>query len=120
MSDSAPFELVAGRYRLESRIGSGRFGEVWRAADILLGRPVALKLMRPELAREQMATRRFQTEARQAGAIAHEAIVKIYDYNEGTPSQRPFLVMEYVPGSSLADELSAGPLGPARTMDLVA
>ena len=120
MSDSAGFELIAGRYRLERRIGSGGFGEVWRATDILLNRPVAVKLMRTELTGQQIARRRFQAEARYAGSLVHVAIAKIYDYDEGGPSGRPYLVMEYVHGQSLAEELSAGPVSPARAMDLVA
>jgi eukaryotic-like serine/threonine-protein kinase len=120
MSDSAGFELIAGRYRLDQRIGSGGFGEVWRATDTLLNRPVAVKIMRTELVSQEVARRRFEAEARHAGSLVHVAIAKIYDYDTAGPAGRPFLVMEYVPGRSLAEELAAGPVGPARAMDLVA
>ena len=120
MSDSAGFELIAGRYRLDQRIGSGGFGEVWRATDTLLNRPVAVKIMRSELLGQELARRRFEAEARHAGSLVHVAIAKIYDYDTAGPAGRPFLVMEYVPGHSLAEELATGPVGPARAMDLVA
>ena len=120
MSDSAGFELIAGRYRLDQRIGSGGFGEVWRATDTLLSRPVAVKIMRSELLGQELARRRFEAEARHAGSLVHVAIAKIYDYDTAGPAGRPFLVMEYVPSHSLAEELATGPVGPARTMDLIA
>jgi eukaryotic-like serine/threonine-protein kinase len=120
MSDSAAFELIAGRYRLDQRIGSGGFGEVWRATDTLLNRPVAVKIMRTELLGQELARRRFEAEARHAGSLVHVAIAKIYDYDTAGPGGRPFLVMEFVPGHSLAEELATGPVGPARAMDLVA
>ena len=120
MSDSAGFELIAGRYRLDQRIGSGGFGEVWRATDTLLSRLVAVKIMRSELLGQELARRRFEAEARHAGSLVHVAIAKVYDYDTAGPAGRPFLVMEYVPGHSLAEELAAGPVGPARAMDLIA
>ena len=120
MSDSTAFALIAGRYQLEQRIGAGGSGEVWRATDTLLNRLVAVKIMRPELVGQEVARRRFQAEARHAGSLVHVAIAKLYDYDEAGPEQRPFLVMEYVHGQSLAEELSGRPVSPARAMDLVA
>jgi len=120
MSDSAPFELIANRYQLLSRIGAGGFGEVWRGVDTVLNRPVAVKLLRSELTGQGEAIRRFQAEARLAGALAHAAVVRVYDYDQSPSSWPPYLVMEYVDGPSLAEHLAAGPAGPARTMDLVA
>jgi eukaryotic-like serine/threonine-protein kinase len=112
--------LLAGRYRLQSQIAAGGVGEVWRAEDILLMRPVAVKLLRAELAGHTETLARFRAEARHAGALSHPAIARVYDYGDPVPPLPAFLVMELVDGPSLAAVLSAAPLGAAQTMDVVA
>ena len=112
--------LLAGRYRLESQIAVGGAGEVWRADDTVLARPVAVKLLRAEFTGHAETLARFRAEARHAGALSHAAIARVYDYGEPVPPHPPFLVMELVDGPSLAGVLAAGPLGAARTMDVVA
>jgi len=112
--------LLAGRYRLESQIATGGVGEVWRAEDTVLTRPVAVKLLRPEFAGHDEMQERFRAEARHAGALSHPAIARVYDYCEPGPEHPAFLVMELVDGPSLAAVLVAGPLGAAQTMDVVA
>jgi eukaryotic-like serine/threonine-protein kinase len=112
--------LLAGRYRLDSPIASGGVGEVWRAFDLVLDRPVAVKVLRSEYAGQSQALDRFRAEARHAGSVSHPAVAQIYDYGEEGDSQAPFLVMELVDGPSLADLLAAGPLDPASTMDVLA
>ncbi|HEY3735560.1 MAG TPA: serine/threonine protein kinase [Streptosporangiaceae bacterium] len=112
--------LLAGRYELNHRIAAGGFGEVWRATDVLLGRPVAVKLLHPEYSRNPETLARFRAEARHAGALSHENIARVYDYGEPDPPRPPFLVMELIDGSSLADVLASGPVAPARAMDIVA
>ena len=109
--------LVADRYRLESRIAAGGGGEVWRGTDDVLGRPVAVKLLRPEYAQRPQAVARFRAEARHASALSHPCIAQVYDYGE---AGAPYLVMELVDGPSLAQVLQAGPLDPGRVMDVVA
>jgi len=111
--------LFAGRYRLEELIAAGGVGEVWRATDLVLDRPVAVKLLRPEYAAHPEALARFRAEARHAGSVSHPAIAQVYDYGEGAGPGSPYLVMELVDGPSLAAVLAAGPLDPARTMDVV-
>jgi eukaryotic-like serine/threonine-protein kinase len=113
-------QLVAGRYKLDERVGSGSFGDVWRATDLLLARPVAVKLLRTELAADQDAARRFRAEAHHAGSLSHEAITRVYDYDDSGAAGTPFLVMEYVDGPSVASVLVDGPMAPAAVMDLVA
>ncbi|HEV2450658.1 MAG TPA: serine/threonine-protein kinase [Streptosporangiaceae bacterium] len=138
---SASDVLLARRYRLVSRIAAGGYGEVWRATDTVLGRPVAIKLLRsgffqggarpseaqalpseaqalPSEAEETLA--RFRAEARHAGALSHENIAHVYDYGEPDPPQPPFLVMELIDGPSLAGVLARGPLPPRQVMDIVA
>ena len=112
--------LLAGRYRLQSQIAAGGVGEVWRAEDTLLTRPVAVKLLRAELAGHTETLARFRAEARHAGALSHPAIARVYDYGDPVPPLPAFLVMELVDGPSLAAVLAAAPLGAAQTMDVVA
>jgi serine/threonine-protein kinase len=112
--------LLAGRYRLESQIAAGGVGEVWRAEDTVLTRPVAVKLLRAEFAAHAETLARFRAEARHAGALSHPAIARVYDYGDPVPPHPAFLVMELVDGPSLAAVLTAGPLGAAQTMDVVA
>jgi serine/threonine-protein kinase len=120
MSDSRTAVVLAGRYRLEDWIASGGMGEVWRASDLLLHRWVAVKLLRPEYAGHPETVARFRAEARHAGSLSHPGIAQIYDYGEAGPANPPFLVMELVDGPPLARLLAAGPLHPARVMDIVA
>src|SRR5260370_36061100 len=120
MSDSRTAVVLGGRYRLEEWIASGGMGEVWRASDLVLHRSVAVKLLRPEYAGHLEIVARFRAEARHAGSLSHPGIAQIYDYGEAGPANPPFLVMELVDGPPLARLLAAGPLDPARVMDLVA
>ena len=101
-------------------LAAGGFGEVWRATDLALGRPVAVKLLHAGFARHPEILARFRAEARHSGALSHENIARVYDYGEPPDAQAPFLVMELVEGTSLAGELAAGPLDPARVVDIVA
>jgi serine/threonine-protein kinase len=112
--------LLAGRYQLDRPIASGGVGEVWRAFDLVLDRPVAVKVLRSEFAGQGQALDRFRAEARHAGSLSHPAVAQVYDYGEDGDRRAPFLVMELVDGPSLADLLAAGPLDPASTMDVLA
>ncbi|MFF6983756.1 serine/threonine-protein kinase [Streptomyces sp. NPDC008343] len=91
--------LIAGRYRLSESIGRGGMGEVWRAYDETLGRPVAVKLLLPQDT-DPTATSRFRLEAQTAARIAHPNVVGVRDFGEH--ENRLFLVMELVEGDSLA------------------
>jgi eukaryotic-like serine/threonine-protein kinase len=112
--------LLAGRYRLDEQIAVGGTGQVWRAADTVLGRAVAVKLLRPEYAGHDETTARFRAEARHAAQLAHPGIVQVYDYGLAGPEGAPFLVMELVDGPSLADVAARGPLGASRVLDTIA
>jgi serine/threonine protein kinase len=92
------------RYSLQRWLGSGGMASVWLATDELLTRPVAVKLMADTLAFDARYRERFAREARAAASVSHPSIVPVFDY--GLHGARPFLVMEYVPGGSLADVLA--------------
>src|SRR6516225_8912555 len=94
--------MLAGRYRLDYQIAAGGSGEVWQARDQVLGRPVAVKLLRPEYTQHAETRSRFRFEARSAAALTHPAIAQVFDYHEGDAQTRPFLVMELIEGPSLA------------------
>jgi len=112
--------VLAGRYRMEGRIAVGGVGEVWRATDLVLARPVAVKLLRPEYAQHPETLVRFEAEARHAASVTHPGIAQVYDYGEEGPAESPYLVMELVDGPSLAWVLASGPLEPAYAMDVLA
>jgi serine/threonine protein kinase len=112
--------VLGGRYILDERIGIGGYGEVWRATDTVLSRPVALKLLHQRHAEQAETVARFRSEAQHAAALSHENIAQVYDYGEAAGGQPPYLVMELVVGASLEDVLADGPLDATRTMDIVA
>jgi serine/threonine-protein kinase len=101
--------LIADRYRRTSLIATGGMGEIWRGIDEVLGRDVAIKLLRSEYADNDEFRERFRAEARAVAAVSHPAVVAIYDYGEQEDESGrclSYLVMEYVDGESLADRLS--------------
>ena len=119
----------ARRYRLDSRIATGGMGEVWRATDTTLGRPVAVKLLKHEYADDATFRSRFETEARHAASLAHPGIAAVYDVGEsqasgladGSGVPRPYLVMELVEGQPLSALLRPGEgLNPDAVRDLLA
>ncbi|HSS90766.1 MAG TPA: protein kinase [Streptosporangiaceae bacterium] len=95
-------------------------GEVWRATDLVLGRPVAVKLLRTEYAQHPEVLARFRAEARHAGSVSNPGIAQVYDYGEDGAAASPYLVLELVDGPSLARVLAGGPLAPADAMDVIA
>ncbi|HEY8427228.1 MAG TPA: serine/threonine-protein kinase, partial [Sandaracinaceae bacterium] len=96
--------VIANRYRVLGLIGEGGMGAVYVAEHLMIGRKVALKRLHPELMGDAKAVARFQREARAAAAIGNEHIVEVLDLGFGE-DQAPFLVMEYLRGSSLASVL---------------
>src|SRR5690242_1145035 len=113
---SEPEVRLGGRYVLGETLGSGGMAEVRAAHDDRLGRPVAVKLLRRELADQDEARRRFELEARAAAALSHPNIVGVFDVEE--EDTRPYLVMERLPGRTLADEIARGPLDPDQVIEL--
>jgi serine/threonine protein kinase len=108
MDDATQRLVLGGRYVLGAVIGRGGMGTVHDATDRRLSRSVAVKILRPDLAEQPRARRRFETEARAAAQLSHPNVVTVYD--SGEDDGVPYLVMERLPGRTLADELASGPL----------
>lgn len=114
-------QTLGDRYFLEERIAAGGMGEVWRARDRLLGRVVAVKLLRPEYADNFEFRERLRWEGRHAAVLSHPGIAQVYDYDDGSSDGVPYLVMEYLSGRSLSEILLAeGTLPPRTVLGLVA
>jgi serine/threonine protein kinase len=109
---------LGDRYLLGEPIGRGGMGWVYRATDVALERPVALKLLAPELARDPVAVRRFEREALAAASLSHPNVVSIFD--TGSDGDRHWIVMEEVRGRTLAAIVAAeGPLPADRVVRIV-
>ena len=115
--------LVGGRYELGGVLGRGGMAEVHMGRDVRLGRNVAVKTLRADLASDPTFQARFRREAQSAASLNHPAIVAVYDTGEdllnGTPL--PYIVMEYVEGTTLRELLQSGRrLLPERALEIVA
>ncbi len=112
-------QLYGDRYRLLSRIAIGGMGEVWAAKDEIILRDVAIKILKPEYMGDPGFLERFRTEAKHAAMVNHEGIANVFDYGEDDGSA--WLVMELVPGESLAKIIEREKqLDPERVLDIVA
>ena len=108
-----------GRYELDSRIAVGGMGEVWEATDHVIGRTVAIKILKDEYMGDPGFLERFRAEARHAALVNHEGIASVFDYGEENGSA--FLVMELVPGEALSTILERETsLSTDKTLDIVA
>jgi serine/threonine protein kinase len=110
--------VIAGRYRLEARVGEGGMGIVYRARHVLIDRVVAVKLIRPDLRGETHLRAWMLREARAANRVDHAHIIDIHDIGE-TDDGELYLVMEYLVGTPLSSELARGPLQLNRAVDIL-
>jgi len=108
--------VAAGRYRIERTLGHGGMASVYLARDSELDRPVALKILAPHLTGDEQFRRRFLREARLAARLSHANVVQVYD--AGEDENGPFIVMEFVQGTTLAEILARR--GPLPVTDAVA
>ncbi|MEU5841111.1 Stk1 family PASTA domain-containing Ser/Thr kinase [Rhodococcus sp. NPDC047139] len=114
---------LSSRYELGEILGFGGMSEVHLARDMRLGRDVAIKVLRADLARDPTFYLRFRREAQNAAALNHPAIVAVYDTGEAETDAGPlpYIVMEYVEGDTLRDLVRAdGPMNPKRAMEIIA
>ncbi|KLL10767.1 serine/threonine protein kinase [Protofrankia sp. BMG5.30] len=113
--------LVGGRYELGEVLGYGGMAEVYRGRDVRLGREVAVKALRADLARDPTFLARFRREAQSSAALNHPAIVSVYDTGEDliNGTTVPYIVMEYVEGRTLRDVLQQeGRFSERRAMEI--
>jgi serine/threonine-protein kinase len=111
-------KVIAGRYRLEARIGEGGMGIVYRARHVLIDRVVAVKLIRPDLRGETHLRAWMLREARAANRVDHAHIIDIHDIGE-TDDGELYLVMEYLIGTPLSSDLARGPMPIHRGVDIL-
>lgn len=119
LRDMPAFDFVlAGRYRLLAPLGEGGMAAVYRARDLRLNRDVAVKVLRDDLTRDPDFLQRFGREAQTVASLSHPNIVPVYDV--GTEAGTHFIVMEYVPGRTLKEEITReGRLSPARAVAIL-
>jgi eukaryotic-like serine/threonine-protein kinase len=111
--------VLSGRYELSHLVARGGMAEVYRARDQLLDRPVALKVLFPELSVDRSFVERFRREAQAAANLSHPNIVPVFDWGEDNGTY--FIVMEFVDGRALSSILrTAGPLHPDRAAEITA
>src|SRR4051812_19643100 len=112
-------QVLNDKYRLESIIGEGGMGTVYRATHLLIDRPVAIKVLHPRFVGDEAAKTRFQREARAAGRLQHSNAVTVTDLGT-TPEGMVFIVMELLEGRSLRELLAReAPLDPARAVSIM-
>src|SRR5712692_9015577 len=104
-----------GHYRILERIGAGGMGEVYRARDARLGRDVAVKILPPGFSKDEDRLRRFEQEARAAGALNHPNVLSVYDV--GRQDGTPYLVSELLEGASLRALLRGAGLPLRKALD---
>ncbi|HST50945.1 MAG TPA: serine/threonine-protein kinase [Pyrinomonadaceae bacterium] len=113
-------QIIAGRFRVECEIGRGGMGTVYRASHLGLERPVAIKILKQEFAAHPEVAERFMREARTMARLKHTRAAMIFDAGH-LADGRPFIVMEYVEGSTLAETLAReGTFAPERAVRVAA
>lgn len=128
MSEAEPSKMLGDRYQVGEVIGRGGMAEVHEGRDLRLGRRVAIKILRPDLAKDPTFQARFRREAQSAAALNHPNIVAVYDTGEdvltdpqGQDVVVPYIVMEYVDGMTLRQLLASGRrLLPERALEIAA
>ena len=109
------FGRVLGHYQIVAFLGAGGMGEVYRARDSRIGRDVAVKVLPPGIAADPERLRRFEQEARAAGALNHPNILAIYDV--GIQDGAPYVVYELLEGETLRDRLRKGALSRRKALE---
>ena len=115
--------LLGNRYRLDDRIATGGMGEVWKGTDVVLGRVIAVKVLKTAMLSDPEFSARFYGEARMMASFRHPGVVEVYDYagaDEAGDEKVAYLVMAYVEGEPLSARVRQGPMPVTETMAIVA
>jgi serine/threonine protein kinase len=117
--------LLGNRYRLDERIATGGMGEVWKGTDVVLGRVIAVKVLKTAMLADPEFAARFYGEARMMASFRHPGVVEVYDYagagdGDSDEDQVAYLVMAYVEGEPLSTRVRQGPMTVNETMAVVA
>src|SRR5439155_12526164 len=110
-------EVLANRYQIETRLGEGAMGAVFRARHVKVGRPFAVKVLHPRLLVDKKVLQRFEREAELAGRLRHPNVIGVVDVGETTEGMR-YMVMDFAEGPDLATLLSEAPMPPRRIIHL--
>jgi len=112
-------KLLDGKYRIDAFISGGGMGSVYRATHVMLGKTVAVKVIRNELVTSDDVVRRFQREARAASTLNHPNIVTVYDLGQADDGTL-YIAMEFIDGSSLKEAIRRdGPVAPGRAVEIL-
>jgi len=116
MPESLAAGAILAHYRIDSRLGAGGMGEVYLAQDLNLERPVALKILPPEMAHDADRMRRFVQEAKMASALSHPNVARVFEIGEQDGVS--FLAMEYIEGETLDAHIAGAPLPLAEAIGI--
>jgi serine/threonine-protein kinase len=116
-SDKIIGEVLASRYQIESRLGEGAMGAVYKAKHVKVGRPFAVKVLHPKLLEDEKTAQRFEREAELAGRLRHPNVIGVVDVGETHDGLR-YMVMDFAEGPDLASVLNEAPLTSERTLSL--
>ncbi|HEX7479789.1 MAG TPA: serine/threonine-protein kinase [Polyangiales bacterium] len=111
-------QVLDGRYRVEKVLGEGGMGIVYKAVHTTLGKALAIKVLRPEVSKNDEIVARFRQEAQSASAIGNQHIIDISDFGS-LPDGSTYFVMEFLSGRSLTDAMAQGKFPPERTIRVV-
>ncbi|HSN25680.1 MAG TPA: protein kinase [Kofleriaceae bacterium] len=115
--DSLIGQVLASRYQIESRIGEGAMGAVYKAKHVKVGRPFAVKVLHLRLLEDRKTLQRFEREAELAGRLRHPNVIGVVDVGELASGSR-YMVMDFADGADLAALLSEAPMPPGRIIHL--
>ena len=110
-------QILANRYQIESHLGEGAMGTVFKAKHVKVGRPFAVKVLHKRLVEDRKVLQRFEREAELAGRLRHRNVVGVVDVGETTDGFR-YMVMDFAEGNDLATLLNEAPMPPARVINL--
>src|SRR3954467_4791579 len=111
-------ETLANRYKIESKLGEGAMGAVFKAKHIKVGRPFAVKVLHPRLLEDRKQLQRFEREAELAGRLRHPNVIGVVDVGE-TTDVMGYMGMDFAEGPALASLLNEAPFPPQRIIHLV-